>query len=1224
MQASKRTPDWVTLDEGESPLGFLDHETGVSLFQFVLRKSCLSFFDSIDALSALPPEASTLLSTISTMATSCSPSDQRETPLKLSRGSRRRLWRELRTLTMRKTVANKVRPVDSALSDGSVPEGDPLWREKALAVAQTKMTFGSEWDEEVVPRFTELIRGSRLTPERLEGLLATVEGSLSEQEKAMFVHILFNREAALAWDFSECGRISPEVVPPQVIRTIPHLAWQTKSIPIPKPLLSKVIDLLRQRQERGIIEHAHGSYRNNWFLVQKKDGGLRLINDAQKANAITIRDAFVPPGAEEFSEDFGGCKVLSLLDLFSGYDQIALDPVSRDLTTFLTPIGLFRMTTLPMGGTNSVAQFQRAMTRIFYNLIPHTCRVYLDDISIKGPRHDYGGRLARPGVRQFIADHLQNIDAVLLNAELAGATIAAVKSQWCQPQAVLLGYLCTPDGRLPDEAKIRKLAEWETCRDVKDVRAFLGLAGFYRIWIRGFAIIAIPLNSLTKKDAEWVWGKAQEEAMHKLRDLVTTAPVLATLVFDDGRYGMVFLMSDASLDGWGGVIEQVGPDGKRHPCRFESGTWSHAERAYDATKRELRGVLYLLKRFKRYLFGVHFTLETDALVLVHQLNGAASDIPGALIMRWIAWIKFFDFSIKHIPGSKNPVADALSRKPPGPSDQREKAIEEDIDEWVDAQIFTQWTARPSISPDELVPVELQGEYSDHSRRIARYLTTLKEPWDVKPYWRRREFKKEALRYFVDNNHLFLRPLQDHQSPRRVVDSPSERRRIFESCHDQVGHRGRDATYARVTQHYFWKGIYADVLRWCQVCEPCQKYDHRRFEHAAGKTIPSPIPFAKWHLDIQYMPSAQRGKKVFLLEARDDLTGYVEAEILPNKGAAGVKRFIQDKILLRWGFPLAVVIDGGSEFKAEAKEILHRFNIDRISISPYNSRANGINEAGHLPIAASLAKMTGGTGRNWKALLPYVLYADRTTVRNSHGFSPFALVHGYDPISPIEQDIPTWRTARWQDIAPPSTRTEGLVDLEAYKKLVVLRARVLWEADHRFEVAAEKVAAAREALASKRNQANEFRFRTDKTKIEVGDLVLTYDVVRRIDMSSFRKLQYRWDGPFRVREIRERDTFMLESLEGIPMRTPFTANRVKKFFEVDGVWLEGETSAIREEEDTQPPGEEEVLEEVTAEHPKEEEVPQEAPGRADMSGQRGKHQRKQQLVVEIPRGKPPGW
>ena len=99
--------------------------------------------------------------------------------------------------------------------------------------------------------------------------------------------------------------------------------------------------------------------------------------------------------------------------------------------------------------------------------------------------------------------------------------------------------------------------------------------------------------------------------------MIVTAPVLAPLVFDNPRYGLIFLMTHASIFGWGGVIEQIGPDSKRYPCRFESGIWSDVEKRYDATKRELRGLLFLLKRFRRYLFGIHFTIETNVLVLVH-------------------------------------------------------------------------------------------------------------------------------------------------------------------------------------------------------------------------------------------------------------------------------------------------------------------------------------------------------------------------------------------------------------------------------------------------------------------------------------------------------------------------------------------------------------------------------------------------------------------------------
>ena len=102
-------------------------------------------------------------------------------------------------------------------------------------------------------------------------------------------------------------------------------------------------------------------------------------------NKKTVRDAFIPPSAEEYSEDFGMCKALSLLDFFSGYDQVPLDPKSRDLTTFATPIGLLRMCTIPQGATNSVAQFQRIMIRVLGELILDYARAFLDDITVRGP-----------------------------------------------------------------------------------------------------------------------------------------------------------------------------------------------------------------------------------------------------------------------------------------------------------------------------------------------------------------------------------------------------------------------------------------------------------------------------------------------------------------------------------------------------------------------------------------------------------------------------------------------------------------------------------------------------------------------------------------------------------------------------------------------------------------------------------------------------------------------
>jgi len=113
--------------------------------------------------------------------------------------------------------------------------------------------------------------------------------------------------------------------------------------------------------ECGALERCCDPYHNPWFLVPKKDKGYRLINAAQRLNAVTIKDASLPPSAEEYSEDFAGFPVLSLLDLFSGYDQMALAEICRDLTVFQTPLGLLRMTTLLQRYTNGVQVFDRVM-----------------------------------------------------------------------------------------------------------------------------------------------------------------------------------------------------------------------------------------------------------------------------------------------------------------------------------------------------------------------------------------------------------------------------------------------------------------------------------------------------------------------------------------------------------------------------------------------------------------------------------------------------------------------------------------------------------------------------------------------------------------------------------------------------------------------------------------------------------------------------------------------
>ena len=152
-----------------------------------------------------------------------------------------------------------------------------------------------------------------------------------------------------------------------------------------------------------------------------------LINNAVKINAVTERDAYIPPSADEFSERFAGRQIYSYFDLFSGYDQIPLHTSSRDITAFQTPIGLVRQCTLPQGATNSVAVFIRTIMKILGDHFPEAAP-FLDDIAVAGPQSDYDQEEALDGVRRYVLEHAVKVDKVLQDISRAEATVSAKKS----------------------------------------------------------------------------------------------------------------------------------------------------------------------------------------------------------------------------------------------------------------------------------------------------------------------------------------------------------------------------------------------------------------------------------------------------------------------------------------------------------------------------------------------------------------------------------------------------------------------------------------------------------------------------------------------------------------------------------------------------------------------------------------------------------------------------
>ena len=358
---------------------------------------------------------------------------------------------------------------------------------------------------------------------------------------------------ALAFEDSERGTFKDEYFSPYKIATVPHVPWEYKNIPIPPGILQKVIDVLKLKMEAGVYEMCQSSYRSRWFCVLKKNGKLRIVHDLQPLNKVSVRDAGMLPIVDDFVEGFAGRQCYTVFDLYWGFDARKMEPESRDMTAFMTPLGLLRITSMPTGYTNSPAEFQKCMVFILRDEIPHTANIFIDDLPIKGPVSAYLDEKGEPtrlkensGIRQFVWEHAQDVHRIMHKVGCAGATFSATKVQCCRPKALIVGQECSAEGRTPDRKKVSAILDWPILKNPHKVRRFLGLTGTVRIWIPHYSDLIRPLTELYHKAEEFIWNQRRQHAFTHIKTLVSSAPALRPICYESEQ--PVILSVDSSRE----------------------------------------------------------------------------------------------------------------------------------------------------------------------------------------------------------------------------------------------------------------------------------------------------------------------------------------------------------------------------------------------------------------------------------------------------------------------------------------------------------------------------------------------------------------------------------------------------------------------------------------------------------------------------------------------------
>jgi hypothetical protein len=374
-----------------------------------------------------------------------------------------------------------------------------------------------------------------------------------------------------------------------------------------------------------------------------------------------------------------------MMDLYSGYDQHALYKDSRDLTTFGMPLGPHRLTMLPQGHANAVQVYQGDTAFILQHEIPEYTSPFVDDIPVKSMQTHYQREDStfetipdNPGICCFIWEHCIMINRILQHLENVGATVSASKFMLAVPTATIIGHKCMFEGRMPEESKVQKICDWPGPTNHMQVHGFLGTCGVLHIFIHDFSRIACPLINLMKKDAPFIFGAEQCEAMQILKDAVLSSPALKRLDYASERE--VILAVDTLNIAIGFILLQVGEDGKRYPSQFRSIALTEVESRYSQAKLELYGLFHVLHAVRVFIFGVkNLTVEVDMKYIKGMINNPDLQ-PNATINRWIAGILLFSFKLVHISALKHKGVDGLSRHPPVEEDPMEDG---DYEDWID-------------------------------------------------------------------------------------------------------------------------------------------------------------------------------------------------------------------------------------------------------------------------------------------------------------------------------------------------------------------------------------------------------------------------------------------------------------------------------------------------------------------------------------------------------------
>ena len=393
---------------------------------------------------------------------------------------------------------------------------------------------------------------------------------------------------------------------------------------------------------------------------------------------------------------------------------------------------------------------------------------------------------------------------------------------------------------------------------------------------------------------------------------------------------------------------------------------------------------------------------------------------------------------------------------------------------------------------------------------------------------RKSFIRRTKNFFLHDGDRLWKIEPKGKIPHLVIIDVDRRSALIAEAHNDVGHRGHDATYKTLSERFHWLNMFDQIAYFVRSCNICQLRSKSRPIVAFSPTWNSGI-LRRFDLDTVHMPDGFGGMK-FLLQATDPSISWVEARAVRHANSESWAKFLYEEVYCRFGSILLCLIDGGSEFKGAVEILFKQYGIVAIVSSPYHLEGNGHAERSHQTLVNSILRACGKDTSRWPLYVHAGLWAMRCSTSRVTGYPPYFLLYGRHPFFAFDFADKTWDTLDWHSV----TSTEDLL---------ALRMQQILRRDKKLVLAMEQQKKVRQRAVDDFNRKHAHYLSSGS--FILGTWVLLHETW--LDTQMGHKGALRWTGPYIVhRQLRD-TTYQLRELDGTVMRGSVAANRLKIFY-----------------------------------------------------------------------------